>query len=213
MPHFRLLNKLGSRLSSVQSILAMEGWKGYPQFEDDRGLGRVALLACVLSTILGVNLVLCLQLFLIHVDVLPKEMMFGDWSDGMLQMAMQWTAYLIVLCTFHLGEFFTTALFNPSVTSADSYMVCLLYACGVYFFLYIRYAELIKSLSFLRWTIQRPTQLQHWWEMIECSFGRHWIGLSHTNYDSTMQRYHGLNSASDYSSFLIAAVYEYFALG
>ncbi|KAL7533225.1 hypothetical protein ACHAWF_004402 [Thalassiosira exigua] len=38
-------------------------------------------------------------------------------------MALQWTAYVVALCTFHLGEFFTTAVFNPSVTSADSFMV------------------------------------------------------------------------------------------
>ncbi len=147
MPHFRLLNKLGSRLSSVQAVLAMEGWKGYPLFEDDGGLGRVALLACVLSTILGVNLVICLQLILIRVRILPKDT-FGDWSDDIIQMAMQWTAYLLVLCTFHLGEFFTTALFNPSVTSADSFMVCLLHACV--YSLYTLDVELIETLSFLR---------------------------------------------------------------
>lgn len=36
---------------------------------------------------------------------------------------MQWTVYVIALCMFHLGEFFTTAISNPSVTSADSFMV------------------------------------------------------------------------------------------
>jgi hypothetical protein len=30
---------------------------------------------------------------------------------------------VIFLCTFHLGEFFTTAVFNPSVTTSDSFMV------------------------------------------------------------------------------------------
>eukprot|EP00571_Detonula_confervacea_P012668 CAMPEP_0172312748 /NCGR_PEP_ID=MMETSP1058-20130122/18539_1 /TAXON_ID=83371 /ORGANISM="Detonula confervacea, Strain CCMP 353" /LENGTH=236 /DNA_ID=CAMNT_0013026293 /DNA_START=154 /DNA_END=861 /DNA_ORIENTATION=- len=122
MPHFRPLTVLGNQLTSVQSILAFESWKGYPQFEDDKGLGRAALLACILATIFGVNLVLCLQLLLIHLGLLPKEI-FGDWPDGTLQMAMQWTVYVILLCAFHLLEFFTTAIFNPSVTSADSFMV------------------------------------------------------------------------------------------
>ena len=35
----------------------------------------------------------------------------------------QWSFYGVSMCTFHLTEFFTTALFNPSVTSADSFLV------------------------------------------------------------------------------------------
>jgi len=31
--------------------------------------------------------------------------------------------YVIALCSFHLGEFFTTAICNPSSASADSFMV------------------------------------------------------------------------------------------
>lgn len=123
MPHIRLLSLIGDRLSSVQSILAFERWKGFPQFESDKGFGRVALLACVLGSILGVHVVLCLQLALVHLRLLPK-LIFGDWSDETLQMAMQWTVYVIALCAFHLAEFFTTAIFNPSATSADSFMVC-----------------------------------------------------------------------------------------
>mmetsp|Transcript_12290 Transcript_12290/g.30046 ORF Transcript_12290/g.30046 Transcript_12290/m.30046 type:complete len:285 (-) Transcript_12290:651-1505(-) len=122
MPHVRLLTVLGNRLTSVQSVISLERWKGYTQFEDDKGLGRVALLSCILATILGVNLVFCSQLVLIHLGLLSREI-FGGWSDGTLQMALQWTVYAIALCAFHLGEFFTTAVFNPSVTSADSFMV------------------------------------------------------------------------------------------
>ena len=123
MPHIRFLTVLGKWLS-IQSIFAFERWKGYPQFEDDKSLGRVALVACILSTILGVNMILCLQLVLIHLGLLSKDI-FGDWTDETLQMALQWTVYACVLCTFHLGEFFTTAVFNPTVTSADSFMVCI----------------------------------------------------------------------------------------
>jgi len=122
MPHFRPLTVLGNRLTSVQSILAFERWKGYPQFENDKGFGRVALVACILASIFGVHIVLCLQLVLIRLGLLPKEI-FGNWPDETLQLAMQWTVYVIVLCTFHLGEFFMTAISNPSVTSADSFMV------------------------------------------------------------------------------------------
>mmetsp|Transcript_52234 Transcript_52234/g.111010 ORF Transcript_52234/g.111010 Transcript_52234/m.111010 type:complete len:283 (+) Transcript_52234:68-916(+) len=122
MPHFRPLTSLGNRLTSVQSILAFERWKGYPQFENDRGFGRVALVACLLASTLGVHAVLCFQLALVRSGLLSRQT-FGDWPDETLQLAMQWTVYVVVLCAFHLGEFFTTAVFNPSVTSADSFMV------------------------------------------------------------------------------------------
>ena len=124
MPHFHPLTVLGRRLSFLQSVLAFDGWGGYPQFEDDKGHGRVALVACILSTILGANLVLCLQLTLMHRGVLLSRELFGEWDGDTLQLALQWTVYVIVLCAFHLGEFFTTAIFNPSVTTADSFMVC-----------------------------------------------------------------------------------------
>jgi len=40
-----------------------------------------------------------------------------------LQLALQWCAYIISICSFHLAEFFATALFNPSVASSDSFVV------------------------------------------------------------------------------------------
>ena len=122
MPHFRLLSLMGDRLAFVQSIIAMERWRGYPQYENDKGLGRVALVASILSLILGMNCVLCLQLVLINIGLLPEDI-FGEWSDERRQLTLQWAVYVIVLCTFHLGEFFTTSIFNPTVTSADSFMV------------------------------------------------------------------------------------------
>jgi hypothetical protein len=122
MPHFRLLSLMGDRLTFVQSILAMERWNGYPQYENDKGLGRVALIACILSLILGMNFILCSQLVLMNIGILPKDI-FGEWSDERRQMTLQWTVYVIILCTFHLAEFFTTSFFNPTVTSADSFMV------------------------------------------------------------------------------------------
>jgi len=86
-------------------------------------MGRVALLAALLSLIFGVHLVLCLQLVLVRSGLfLPREM-FSFLSDERLQLALQWTVYVMGFTGFHLCEFFTTAVFNPSVTSADSFMV------------------------------------------------------------------------------------------
>eukprot|EP00986_Skeletonema_menzelii_P003708 scaffold1185_cov143-Skeletonema_menzelii.AAC.2 len=38
-------------------------------------------------------------------------------------MALQWTVYSIFLCLFHLGEYFSTCIFNPLVTTSDSFMI------------------------------------------------------------------------------------------
>ena len=120
----RPLAILGSRLTYVQSILAMERWKGYPQFENDKGSGRVALLACIISSIFGVHFILCLQFLLIRFGILSKDIFGTYWTDSeTLQMVFQWTCYVITLCCFHLGEFFTTAVCNASVCTANSFMV------------------------------------------------------------------------------------------
>jgi hypothetical protein len=68
---------------------------------------------------------LCLQLLLLYFGVLSSNILDDStlWTDDTLKMAFQWTIYVIFLCAFHLGEFFTTALFNPSVATADSFMV------------------------------------------------------------------------------------------
>eukprot|EP00804_Cyclotella_cryptica_P025473 CCRYP_011993-RA/>CCRYP_011993-RA protein AED:0.08 eAED:0.08 QI:154/1/1/1/0.75/0.6/5/844/287 len=125
MLHFVFLTKLSDRMASIQSILNFEGWNGYPQFETKMGHGRVALIASILCTVLGMHLVLCLEVALVRFGILSIDVL-GDstfWTKDTLQMALQWTVYIIFLCTFHLGEFFATSLFNPSVTTADSFMV------------------------------------------------------------------------------------------
>lgn len=119
---FGVLTVLGNHLSSVQAILAFQRWKGYPQFENDTGFGRIALLACTLAFLLGLHVMLCMQLFMIRLGLLSQDII-GRWPEEILQMAMQWTIYVIALCSFHLGEFFMTALYNPSGASADSFMV------------------------------------------------------------------------------------------
>lgn len=40
-----------------------------------------------------------------------------------LQLLLQWCLYIVVLCTFHLLEFFVTAVYNPYVTSSDSFLI------------------------------------------------------------------------------------------
>lgn len=134
MPHIQLLSLLGDQLSSIQSILAFDRWVTYPQFNNDRGYGRIALLACLLGIVLGVHVIVGIQLVLLHVGILPKDLIFGSKNEGwsssnedelQIRILLQWIVYTIVLCIFHLAEFFTTAVFNPTATSADSFMVCI----------------------------------------------------------------------------------------
>ena len=39
------------------------------------------------------------------------------------QFLLQWCVYVVAVCTFHLLEFFVTALYNPAVTSSDSFLI------------------------------------------------------------------------------------------
>ncbi len=64
----------------------------------------------------------CSQLVLLRIGVLPIQIL-GDLPDEVIDMAIQWTVYVVMLCSFHMGEFFTTALCNPTVVSSDSFMV------------------------------------------------------------------------------------------
>jgi hypothetical protein len=93
-------------------------------------------LACILGIVLGVHVIVGIQLVLLHVGILPKNyLIFGGkserWAsssnenDLQIMILLQWVLYIIVLCIFHLAEFFTTAVYNPTATSADSFMVCI----------------------------------------------------------------------------------------
>ncbi|KAL7445734.1 hypothetical protein ACHAXM_009903 [Skeletonema potamos] len=139
MPHFRPLMLLANRLSSIQSILSFERWEGYHHFEDEKGIGRVAILATILGIQLGANAILFLLLKLTQlglISVTPPPETNTSWTtiqsllqfflsieSNTLQLALQWTVYSIFLCLFHLGEFFSTCIYNPMVTSSDSFMI------------------------------------------------------------------------------------------
>lgn len=47
----------------------------------------------------------------------------GWLGEDRIQLLWQWSYYVMSMCTFHLSEFFTTALYNPTVTTADSFLV------------------------------------------------------------------------------------------
>jgi len=52
----------------------------------------------------------------------PTEVV-GFWSYERIQLLLQWSMYVLIICTFHLSEFFVTAVYNPTVTNSDSFLV------------------------------------------------------------------------------------------
>eukprot|EP00985_Skeletonema_marinoi_P006508 scaffold2812_cov255-Skeletonema_marinoi.AAC.11 len=106
MPHFRPLMLLANRLSSIQSILSFERWEGYHHFEDEKGIGRVAILSTFLGMNLGANAVLFLLFKLVQLGLIfipPTETTsssttiqsllhcFLSIESNTLQLALQWT--------------------------------------------------------------------------------------------------------------------------
>jgi protein-S-isoprenylcysteine O-methyltransferase len=113
--------RLISIIDSIQYRLDFKQWKNY-QFCDEHGLGRISIISCGLSSVLTFNVVImCLFIF--------------DWMDWMKSisilgldssrefMLLQGVLYVITLCVFHLAEFFVTAIYNPSVVTANSFVV------------------------------------------------------------------------------------------
>jgi protein-S-isoprenylcysteine O-methyltransferase len=87
-----------------------------------QGLGRVALLSCGLGVLWGIHFMFVLVFSLNYLGILsiPKAWLL---SEDRIQLLWQWSFYVMSMCTFHLSEFFTTALCNPTVTTADSFLV------------------------------------------------------------------------------------------
>jgi len=93
-------------LKWIQDKLNFKGCHG-PQFCHDEGLGRVALIATILGITLGIHLTMFLNL------LVDKGTIIG----------LVWCSYMSLLCMFHLGEFFVTAIYNPMATTADCFVV------------------------------------------------------------------------------------------
>lgn len=82
-----------------------------------KSLGRAAILGCCLGIILGIHLVIWIQW--------TTDLVWFDRAQStFLKLAVwQWCTYVCTLCSFHLLEFFVTAIYNPSVASASSFLV------------------------------------------------------------------------------------------
>ena len=118
----RLVEKLqpvSEFLENIQDVLDFEGWELYSQFATTRGLGRNAMISAILSGLWGIHATLLVLFTLERLGISSSGILDGD----RLAMACQWCFYVCTMTSFHLLEFFTTAVFNPTVTSSESYLV------------------------------------------------------------------------------------------
>ena len=53
----------------------------------------------------------------------PRYESYHNHTPRIIFMLWQWCTYIICLCTFHLLEFFITAIYNPTQATSDSYLV------------------------------------------------------------------------------------------
>jgi protein-S-isoprenylcysteine O-methyltransferase len=116
-----------------------------------QGLGRTACIGTVLGIVWGIHFVIWIQLllYLCFGDIFFQS--FHNNNEHQIQddrelnpsttatttnyninytqrqqilfMLWQWCTYVICLCTFHLLEFFITAIYNPTQATSDSYLI------------------------------------------------------------------------------------------
>lgn len=79
--------------------------------------------ACILGMLWGIHAILALILMLYQKGILALPPLKEILKNDRAQMLCLWSVYVVMLCTFHLLEFFTTAIYNPSVTSAESFLI------------------------------------------------------------------------------------------
>lgn len=109
-------------IDCIQDRLDFKTWVGYPQFIKIKGLGRIALISLVLGSILSVHLVFLFLAIAEHYGFSPS-MFLNNLPETRIKLIIQWLIFVVLMCIFHLSEFFVTAIFNPSVVDASSFVV------------------------------------------------------------------------------------------
>eukprot|EP00977_Amphora_coffeiformis_P009423 scaffold2179_cov165-Amphora_coffeaeformis.AAC.27 len=127
-----MLNKMWSgfvaeiryRLHRGQEWLSFAGWSDCALFATKQGAGRAALLGAGLGGCLGFHA--CG-----FIGLTTWQLWTGDGSsivssassNPRIFMAWQWCGWASSMSIFHLLEYFTTAVFNPTAASSDSFLV------------------------------------------------------------------------------------------
>lgn len=123
-PPSRSSGLAAASLRRVQNVLDFKfaDEERHWQFAEKNGLGRVATLACILGLVLGTHFTVLL-LLCVHNFGLSTIGFLDDIDPARVQLLQQWLVYVALLSFFHIAEFFVTAIWNPAVTSADSFVV------------------------------------------------------------------------------------------
>ena len=110
----------------IQNRLDWRGSDHMPQFCHPRTLGRVATLALILGAVSAFHALILVQIHLHGRGWITVSILDGGnpiLTPERIQLVYQWALYVVALTAFHTLEFFTTAIYNPAVTSADSFVI------------------------------------------------------------------------------------------
>ena len=88
-----------------------------------QSLGRVGLIGCGLGGVWGIHFLLLVQLIFHRIGLLRWEETERLLGQDRIQLLMQYAGYVVLVCSFHMAEFFTTAVYNPSVLNANSFII------------------------------------------------------------------------------------------
>lgn len=80
------------------------------------------MLSFVLATSITFHGMTILLFILDSMDLVSIHIL-NNLPNQQKKLLFQWNLYVITLCIFHLAEFFITAMYNPSVVNADSFIV------------------------------------------------------------------------------------------
>ena len=84
----------------------------------------MAILACTLGILLGIHALAMLNISLHQCRILESSQTVTDLlGPDRMQLLLQWCMYVVAVCTFHLMEFFVTAVSNPTVTTSHSFLI------------------------------------------------------------------------------------------
>ena len=113
-------------VDAIQNILDYRYCKSY-HFKNPKSLGRVAFTALCLGCTLMFHILLIVYVIIYtmsydDIDVTANRNNFHEHKI-MLSIVLQWSTYFLLLCSFHILEFFTTALNEDDELSNNSFVV------------------------------------------------------------------------------------------
>ena len=82
----------------------------------NEGLGRIGTTAFFLGTVGGIHVGFVILITLVYYS--SREEM-----SSICVSLYQWSLYMALLCLFHFSEFFTTAIYQPTSLSYDSFII------------------------------------------------------------------------------------------